>query len=203
MALESGLDLMLVLLYAKGLTGKQAEEIRNTTRLVKEIFLLVKEGGFKQFEGDFDFRAYDFGPWSKEIFDGINALKELGLLRIGKVVPESYEEIADEVESVVQSENPTETEEEKQASVYSLTKDGLELAEELYNELSVHERNKLEEIKKKFNKMDQQELLKYVYKKYQELTIKSKIKDKVIPESMHGNGANMPVEEDKKEAWND
>ena len=44
--IETGLDVILVLLYASGVTGQSPESIQGITRLQKLLFLLWKEGAF-------------------------------------------------------------------------------------------------------------------------------------------------------------
>jgi len=97
---ESGLDLILLLLYAKGSTGTLKEEIPDTTRLIKLLFLLVKEGGFAKIGKELRFEPKDYGPWSGDVFDAIEALKEIELIETQKLPPNSFEEIADYVEWV-------------------------------------------------------------------------------------------------------
>ncbi len=178
--IESGLDLMLLLLYAKGSTDTLKEEVSDTTRLTKLLYLLIKEGGFGRLEKDLYFEPKNFGPWSGDIFDAIETLKELDLINTQKILPNSFDEIADYVEWVEETPVHSATEEDKQKNTYFLTKRGDKVAKLLYEQLLQKEKNQIERTKAKFNKMDLNKLLHYVYTKYPKSTIKSKIKDKIL-----------------------
>jgi len=178
--IESGLDLMLLLLYAKGSTGVLKEEVPDTTRLTKLLYLLIKEGGFSKLEKDLYFEPKNFGPWSGDVFDAIETLKEIDLIETQKILPNSFDEIADYVEWIEETPVHKLTEEDKQKNTYFLTKRGTKVAELLYENLSQKEKNQIEGIKGHFNKMELNKLLHYVYTKYPQSTIKSKIKDKIL-----------------------
>lgn len=198
MTVDSGIDLMLTLLYAPGHTGKFCEKVMGITRLVKLLFLLIKEGKFTDIAKDFSFEAHDYGPWSGEIFDNIEALKEIGILSIEETMPESPEEIADEMEWIRQTAEayvPT----QRKLLIYSLTSRGEKIGKKLYEILSPDERARIERIKKRFNPMPLNQLLKYVYLNYPEVTIKSKIREKIMPMSMFGASPDLPKFEREEE----
>lgn len=191
MTVDSGIDLMLVLLYAPGRTGKFCEEISGTTRLVKLLFLLTKEGKFTDIEKDFSFEAHDYGPWSGEIFDNIEALKEMEMLSLEEKMLESPQEIVDEMEWIRQTAEAY-VPMQKKLLIYSLTFRGEMVGKKLYERLSPDERARVERTKRKFNYMSLDQLLKYIYTNYPQVTIKSKIKEKIIPTSMFGSSPNLP-----------
>ena len=57
---ETGLDVVLLLLYAPGTSGGPCEPVRGITRLQKLLFLLWKEGGFRDdIPKLYNFEAYD------------------------------------------------------------------------------------------------------------------------------------------------
>lgn len=178
--IESGLDLFLVLLYAKGSTGSLKEAVSDTTRLIKLLYLLVQEGGFSRLKKDLHFEAKDFGPWSGDVFDAIEALKQIELIDTQKILPDSFEEIADYVEWVEEIPVHSLTNEEKQKNTYYLTKRGEKVAKTIYDQMSSKEKLQIEYVKGKFNKIELNKLLHYVYTKYPESTIKSKIRNKIL-----------------------
>src|SRR2546428_10866699 len=95
MPIESGADLVMALLYAPGGTGKVGEEIRGITRLEKLVFLLLKVVGFEsRTRGELSYKAYDYGPYSGELIDILQALKGEGLLQSELVSLESFKEVA-------------------------------------------------------------------------------------------------------------
>ena len=178
--IESGLDLFLVLLYAKGSTGNLKEEVSDTTRLIKLLYLLVQEGGFSRLKKDLDFEAKDFGPWSGDVFDAIETLKQIELIDTQKILPNSFEEIADYVEWVEETPFHSLTYDQKQKNTYYLTKKGEKVAKIFYDKLLSKEKMQIEYIKGKFNKIELNKLLHYVYTKYPKSTIKSKIRNKIL-----------------------
>jgi len=178
--IESGLDLLLLLLYAKGTTGTLKEEISDATRLTKLLYLLIKEGGFSRLEKDLQFGPKDFGPWSGDVFDAIETLKEMNLIETQNLPPDSFDEIADYVEWVEETPTHSMTIDEKTKNTYFINKRGEKVAKYLYEQLSSSEKRQIEHIKSQFNKMELNKLLKYVYTKYPQDTIKSKIKKKIL-----------------------
>jgi len=185
MPLKSGLDLLMVLLYANN-RGK----IEGITRLVKLLFLLIKEGGFQQFEKEYEFEAYNFGPWSARTFSFLESIGEMGLVSIQEKPFADYEEVADDFAEAEVAEIPELA--QRTVKVFLLTDRGIKVGHVLYNRLSDTERQQLESIKRKFNMMRLDELLRYVYSKYYAYTKKSKIKAKVLPRTMFGASPDLP-----------
>lgn len=68
----------LALLYAS-----DDQQIKGRTRLLKLIFLLNEESDLDE-EDKYDFRKYDYGPFSKEILDDLEWLEESGAVDIDR-----------------------------------------------------------------------------------------------------------------------
>lgn len=185
MPLKSGLDLLMVLLYANN-----QERVEGITRLVKLLFLLIKEGGFQQFEKEYEFEAYDFGPWSARTFSFLESIAEMGLVSIREEPFIDYEEVADDFAEAEVAEIPELV--QRMLKVFSLSDRGTKVGQVLYERLSEAERQRLESIKRKFNTMRLDELLQYVYSKYYAYTRKSKIRTKVLPKTMFGVSPDLP-----------
>lgn len=185
MSLKSGLDLLMVLLYANN-TAK----IEGITRLVKLLFLLIKEGGFPQFEKEYEFEAYDFGPWSARTFSFLESVREMGLVAVQEGPYTNYQEVADDFAESEVTEIPELA--EKTMRVFSLTERGRKVGQVLYGRLSEAERQQMESVKRRFNTMRLDELLRYVYSRYYVYTRKSKIKAKVLPRTMFGVSPDLP-----------
>jgi len=195
------LDLMMALFYAPGFTGKEAETIRDTMRLVKLLFLLVREGSFQKFEKEFGFEAHDYGPWGGQIYDNIEALKQINLLATSEDVPQEPEEGVADFQVLVQtSEIPVS---QDKVSIYCLTEKGKKVSKQVYDKLSTSERENIENIKKKFNGIPLPRLLEYVYSKYPDVTVKSKIKKKVLAKSMFGASPDLPEFKREEEDFRD
>jgi uncharacterized protein len=170
--IESGVDVLIVLLYAPGRSGKVNEPIKGITRLQKLLFLLWKEGRFYEALPDlYDFRAYDFGPCMDDIYDDLEFVQEVGLVRVEEVPSGNEYEGGDEeaflkdfgfrlVKSDVRRD-------------FCLTASGLQAGKSLFESLSDEDRNRLCTIKQKYNNMPFWSLLRYVYKKYPAFAKKS------------------------------
>lgn len=201
MVIESSLDLMMLLLYSPGSSKKKYEPVRDTMRLVKLLFLLVKEGGFQKFENEFGFESYDYGPWGGQIYDNIEALKNVNLITTKEEDLQALDEgIADNqvlIQTVDISLNID------KVSIYSLTENGIKVAQHLYDNLSETEKKNIEDIKKKFNHMALHNLIEYVYSRYRSFTTRSKIKEKVLGKSMFGVSPDLPKFEREEEDFRD
>lgn len=144
--------LPLALIYAN-----DGEPIEGRTRLQKMVFLMQKELEQRDKSGavglEYEFIPYDYGPFSKELYDDLDAMIDQEFvddtekpLRSGKV--KYIYEIEDDGEYLVDSE--TETWEDVDAI--------MQLAQE---------------IKEEYNNMLLSELIEYVYSEYPEYAEKS------------------------------
>lgn len=102
-----GTDLLLLLLYAQGSSGKINEPIRGITRLQKELFLVQKTLQNEGIKYKYQFRPYRMGPFSRDLYRDIEWLKtenkvdeerlffeDKGVYRIFKLTPEGLEEVS-------------------------------------------------------------------------------------------------------------
>ncbi len=176
--IDSDLDVLLLLLYSNN-----QEEIIGITRLEKLIFLLVQNDYFKKFQKEFNFIEYDYGPWSSQILDNIEALRSYGLInckeRLLPILEKDYYQ--DEIElnfDLVKEFH------ENKTFVYTLSSDGVIVAQKLFSTLGIKESEVLNKIKSKFNKFSLNDLVRYVYHYYPNFTRKSVIKDKTKPLSV-------------------
>jgi uncharacterized protein YwgA len=181
---ETGTDLVLALLYAGGDRKTENEEIIGNTRMDKLMFLLEKETTLRKYIRDFKFDAYNFGPYSSELFDSVQALVNAGLVKAEtgtvekKSESEEYLDEADRYQIEIQMEDNIET--QKNPTTYSLTPQGGIVASALWHSLSQSEQTELTTIKKRFNSINLRELLRYIYRKYPESANKSLIRDQVF-----------------------
>jgi hypothetical protein len=205
MDLQSALDLMLALLVAPGNSGKENEPIRDSTRLVKLVFLLIKEGGFGRFDEEFGFKknyAHDFGPWSGQVYDFVETLKQIDFLKTEDTAKEEPEEGVDDAEWAKQfPDQPIRR--NGTIVVFRLTDKGMNVAKKVFETLPKDEKDRIIHIKTKFNSMPLADLLGYVYRKYPEGTTRSKIKEKVLGRSMFGVSPELPKFEREEEEFRD
>lgn len=158
-------ELLLLLFYAEGWSGKVNEEIKGRLKLMKIAFLLEEEGDIrKYFEDFYQFEPLNYGPFSRELMKDLEMLIQEGLIR----------EKSSEVNTVIGSKMIR--------SNYELTEKGIEYAEKIKKEdpESVEIIIKISEIKKRYNRIDTERLLTYVYSKYPEFTTNSKIVDDIL-----------------------
>jgi len=178
-------DLLLLLLYSKGSSGKINEPIRGITRLMKLLYLLKMEGGFNDV---FSFQPYKMGPFSDEVYPEIEFLKnyptpDKPLIEIHKQEikdgffnPEQFKVIEDI--SFFEDDEPL-TEGEINTEFY-LSDVGKKISEKIWNDLSVAEKEGIENIKIKYAGLGLKSLLRYVYKNFPDMTTNSEIKDQIL-----------------------
>jgi hypothetical protein len=163
--IETGVDVLLALLHARGASGKENEPILGITRLQKLLFLLWKEGDFYKAVPDlYNFKAYDFGPCMDDLYDDLEFTESIGLVIVDESAEASEFDNADEAAFMrsfgLRMPRP------KNRRDYSLTKSGIEASTDLFSDLSNPDIESIEKIKRRFNKMPFFDLLRYVYNKY-------------------------------------
>lgn len=192
--LKSCLEAVLLLLYCPGNSGRYGEAVRGITRLDKLLYLIIKETSFGDaIEDEFKFEAYDYGPYSSEIYDAVETLKDVGLLTVKTEEFGDYWEISDAetIEREVTSDEGRTPLSERKLEIYSLSDSGMKAGKKLFDCLTPEEKKGLKKIKEKFNPMPLRELVKYVYKKYPESTIRSKIRESILGKSKFGTKPSM------------
>jgi uncharacterized protein YwgA len=150
-------ELIAALLYVPGKTGHIGEPIVGRTRLMKLVFLLLKEGGLAE---DVDkattFKPYRYGPFDPEVFDCIEALKELNIVE-EKATPQS--KIGDEMLEDIDETYDTET-------TYRLTPQGIAKVERIVRQLPANVLRIISNYKSIYGDKPLIEILHYVYGKY-------------------------------------
>ncbi len=174
---ENSLDLIIVLLYAPGSTGKVAEPIAGITRLQKLVFLLKQgEGPEAVVESarEFDYKPFKMGPFSQELYRDLDVLKSLGLVRTRRleylITDDDDPEAADEGEPQARMVEST---------LFELSERGINAGRDLLDGLKRRDRDGLVEFKKFFNSIPLRQLLIFVYQKYPKYTTESTIRGKL------------------------
>ena len=144
--------LPLALMYAN-----DGEPIEGRTRLQKMVFLMQKELEQRDQSGtvglEYDFIPYDYGPFSKELYDDLDAMIE--------------QEFVDDTEEPLRSG--------KVKYIYEIEDDGEELVDsesESWEDVDAI-MQLAREIKKNYNNMLLSELIEYVYSEYPEYAERS------------------------------
>lgn len=178
-------DLILLLLYSKGFSGKTNEPIQGITRLMKLLFLLDKE---ENFESPFSFQPYKMGPFSSEVYPELEFLQSfpkpdspLINARISSTVDSSVNpeqmKLVDDI-AILNDEDYLIAASEVNKE-FSLTTIGEKIASELWNVLDESDRNAIEKIKKQYGNLTLRNLLRHVYSEYPDMTVNSEIKDQL------------------------
>lgn len=167
--------------------------IGGITRLQKLLFLLWKEAGIREVGADFEFKPYKAGPYSRRLYDELELLENVGLVR-SEVQGESTSAEVAELEALsfedlmgnggqtfadLEVHSP-ETFEERR---YSLTEKGLAALNKILTKESVTPFvDGIRRIKTKFGNYSLQDLLYHVYTKYDNegWTSESEIRDQVL-----------------------
>lgn len=165
MSLDSGLDLLILLLYANDGT-----RVRGNTRLMKLLFLVIKEGGFEELEEEFDYKEDEYSPLSSKVYNYTATGKEAELIKVEKQPVQAPIEIADAKE-----EKRFCKEDQKEMKIYSLTSKGKKIGEALVKRIDRDKWEFIKNIKQKFNKVGLFQILEYVYRKYPEFARKSEL----------------------------
>jgi len=133
---------ILALLHALG-------QIEGSTRLVKLLFLLGKEG--KDLSPFYEFKWYKYGPYSNEIIRDARELENLGLMKIEE---EIFEVTSQGLEDY------------KIRFSYDLTEVGREIAQSIFEELTEETKRAIVSLGK-YTRAPLNMLLQYVYSEYQ------------------------------------
>lgn len=192
----NGKDLLLLLLYVPGSTGRECEPIRGRTRLTKMIFIFEKEI-YKKFEFDKllpedalpEFQPYKYGPFAKELYFNIEFFQNIDFINVRYIEYESTDEAKTEGEAeaeefvyweedIIIDEDITDM---IQIEEFYLTEIGKRyVREKMLPILSQNQLEALEKFKSTLNGISLQKILKYVYNKYPDDSAKSKIKKEIL-----------------------
>ena len=159
----------------------EKEAWSGVTRLEKLLFILQKETDFEGMESLYSFTAHNFGPFSKEVYGAIDFLESCELVCVGERAYSSHyanvgesellREISDEQEYEPMNEDVGATE-----KLFSLTKNGHIVAkklEEIIKNRHPKDIEKLYGIVRRYGNMPLNQLIRYVYRRYPDMTVKS------------------------------
>lgn len=179
--MERRVDLVLLLLFAKGPAGKIAEPVTGITRLTKLLFLLEKE---TDVENDFRFVPYKMGPYSAEINPVLEFLTsfpspDTPLVEVGngQDTPGVSPEQSRYIEDLASSEDSAQQLAAQNNKTFRLTDKGIKVAQHVWEEQKEETRQAFERIKQTYGGLSLRRLLKYVYTQYPDMTENSEIKD--------------------------
>jgi len=180
---------LLLLLIGVDPEGRSHGVISGITRLQKLLFLLQEEEHISPTGGGFEFVAYKAGPYSAKLYDDLELLQNLGLIRSEATAESSEAETAD-IEKLSFDEliggfddldgvsKAADSFEERR---YTLTEKGRERAQRLMSTAgSEAVTDGIRKIKSQFSRHSLHDLLRYVYTRYPGMTTESEIIAKVL-----------------------
>ena len=171
-------DIILLFLYAPGISGEKAVPIKGITRFTKLLFLLKAIYNIdKEVKNYYSFEPYKLGPFTDELYDDLEFLENVHLIevKIREFVEESetlekgeilYDLLVDADVDALSSDSYNEYE-------YRLTNKGREMAEEIHNTIAPSARESIHCVKREFGSLPLTEILRYIYRKYPEMAKKS------------------------------
>ncbi len=174
-------DIILLLLEANEiLLGKHA--VGGVTRLEKLLFLLQRETNIEKIDSFYEFTAHNYGPFSKEVYEALDFLEGFELIQVKERVHSSYYTNVGEIlllqaisEEEV-SETTTINSEGVTEKLFLLTESGHKVAKKLRQTIEKRRPKDIEELNgiiRRYGKLPLNQLIRYVYHKYPEMTVKS------------------------------
>lgn len=150
-------ELIALLLYVPGKSGNVGEPIIGRTRLMKMVFLLLKEAELdKELAQTTSFKPYKYGPFDSEVYDALDALKALGIVE-EKAQKERLSEFFEDLDETYDVDTE-----------YKLTPVGVARTQKIANGLPHDVIRKISNYKMIYNQKPLLEILQYVYGKFPE-----------------------------------
>ncbi|MDE0498622.1 MAG: hypothetical protein OXH86_14840 [Acidimicrobiaceae bacterium] len=174
-------DLVVLLMGAPSKVPALQNRIEGITRLEKLVFLLERESSFGNIlTEDTEFKPYNFGPFSANVYKAVNYLSAYGLIEDSAKIADSREDSWEQIRVIDDGHaDPYAT------RVFALTDLGVEYYAALMEGLddSTRRIDELRKFKHQYAALPLRQLIRYVYNKYPDTTSNSLIRDEVL-----GNG---------------
>jgi antitoxin SocA-like protein len=163
-------DLVLLLLdAAERYLG--VRELRGVTRLEKLLFLLGREEHLESAEKLYEFQAYKFGPFSKDVYQATDFLRGIDFIEIQERPVASYYNTTEEValrQAIGDEEDDAVVVDQKE-KVFKLTDHGRTAAHSLrdiWEKQTPANMKKLDDVIKRYGKLPLNQLIRYVYRQF-------------------------------------
>ena len=183
-------DVLLLLLYSPGRSDQINEPIIGRTRLVKTLFLFKTEalqhfrrGTDLNDETFYQFFPWNFGPFSREVYDDLTFFVLRGFIESEPAEEESLPESAAEWQEWLQTSGGQSLDSDIEAyceEVFRLTDAGVKFTTDLYALLSSSQRRFLKQFKARLSTAPLRALLRYVYETYPDQADRSQIRETVL-----------------------
>lgn len=180
---ETGMDLVIVLLYSPSKSGKVLEPIETVTRLQKLLFLLQQDIRLvhlvKRAEA-YQYEARSMGPYSEKLSNDLQELESAGVI-VGKQMQEWIGDDGDVVPTLDDFDMPGREPKRFESYRFSLSLDlGQKSGKALWDSLARKDRQGLVDFKAFFNSLSLRQLLIFIYGKYPRFTGASMIREQLL-----------------------
>lgn len=171
-------DIILLIIEAnERLLGKNG--LSGITRLEKLLFLLEKETEFEGIALLFPFQAYNFGPFSIEVYEALDFLEGCELVTVSEKAYPSYYASAGEAKlgSEIEDSDTTQDKNVAKEKIFRLTENGRKVAQKLRQFLCQRrpeDNDSLDGIVLRFSPLPLNHLIRYVYRRYPKMATASK-----------------------------
>lgn len=166
-------DLVLLLLRAPTFGDSGRGRVNGITRLEKLLFLASKQEELGTLvEDDYQFVAYNFGPYSRQVYEEVEILEQADLVREERAYGGETLDELEEIDAVGLDREGIERR-------FVLTDDGEAVAELLARRFP-EAAEKLARVKARYGDMPLARLVRYVYEQYPPYAEKSLIREKVL-----------------------
>ena len=164
-------DILLLLLYVPGSTGKDCESIRGITRFAKLLFLLKEMYHIeKKVNNYYSFVPYKLGPFTDSLYDDLEFLETVDIIKvrnkkylddsdsveINEIIADLYSDVGG---NILAADTYTEYE-------FSLTEKGKQKTKKIYDTIDTRILNAIGKIKKNYSSISLTKLLAFIYQKY-------------------------------------
>jgi hypothetical protein len=181
--IEDVSDLLLLVLRANTSAGRS--RLAGITRLQKLVFLVSEDPHYRDLvrlgeAPDLDFEPYKMGPFTPEIYEGVEALASFrpALLAVSDD-PASSDvlEAARYAEEVDLDAYTSRARTVQRPTEYRLTQDGKRVADALWHDAPERLRDAITRVVAKYGGLPLRELLRRVYQDHPTMTVRSEIRE--------------------------
>jgi uncharacterized protein len=168
-------DVVLLLLEAnERVLGRG--ELAGITRLEKLLFLLEKETRFEGIALLFVFKAHNFGPFSKEVYEAVDFLESCRLVGVREKAHTTIYTRLDEAKLLSEISELEEDPEEAgivKERIFALTEDGRKVATKIRSMVRREDAEAVDKIIQRYGLLPLSQLIRYVYHQYKDMTVNS------------------------------
>lgn len=169
-------DLIVLLLGAPTRNTTLQNQLQGITRLEKLIFLLERETSLNELiDEETDFKPYNFGPFSAVVYKAVGYLSGYGLIHDTASISDTTEDTWEQMEAL-----GSERDDPYMTRDFVLTETGRQYYRALANELSPERIHELSRFKDRFGSLPLRQLVRYVYRRYPDMTEASLIREEVL-----------------------